>query len=298
MLKLFLVAVHEVRGLGSTLRLLADLDRVYAERLGVRVGLLANWLRWRRLTGFLAYAKRLGLTVMVDNGGFQGSVSPVELARWARSNREHFDYLLAPDRPVALCVDGSAGLDERCAEGAVEETLRLHRVFIREARGVEEKILPVLQGHSPEAYIAFLDNVEEMGYRTDYAALGSAKLWQSRSRDRARRGRLEWLVYTLNSSLAGRGVRLHLLGIHGRDLAKVAGYAIVYSADSGSQGLNYRYKWRDVLNCSKLDEECYAKSIAREVALSLEPLAETLAKPRQRKLDEYLRRRVHGRSGT
>ena len=277
MLRAFLVSVHETGALHDIIAVLAELDKVYTDCCGVRVGLLANWLRWRNLRGYLELAKRLGLIVMVDNGGFQGSVEPEALARWLRGVQRLVDYVLVPDRPAALCAANGV-IDRGCGDGAVEETVRLARRFLElaERYGIDhEKLVPVIQGYDVESYLRCYGELaallgERLGSTPRLWALGSAKLWGWRSRDRERRGRLRELLAALESRL--NGVQLHLLGIHGLDLHRVYYYDIVHSADSGSQGLNYRYKWRTVLGCRRFTAECYRRSVEYEVSLSLAPV--------------------------
>jgi len=270
MLRAFYVSIHETRALPEALYLLKRLDEEYQRRCGVRVGLLANWLRWRSLTGYLELAKRLGLLVLVDNGGFQGDVDPWKLASWACRHRDLFDYILLPDYPVARCLKGDR-LDLECARDAATETLNAAAWFVDTCRLPAERLVPVLQGWDPESYAASYEGIAEaLGAAPRYVALGSAKLWQKRSGDGERKGRLPWLLERLEELLPG--VRVHLLGIHGEDLHRVYSKSIVYSADSGSQGLNYRLKWRDVLRCRAIDTDCYMKSIEYEVRLSLKPL--------------------------
>ena len=280
MLRVFYIAVHETRGLMDTLRFIAGLSERLGGRIGVRLGILANWLRWGTLRSYLEYARRAGLTIMVDNGGFQGQADPGRLARWACINRELYDYILVPDRPAALCL-GDGTLDAKCAAKAVEETIVMARRFIERVAscGVPaEKVVPVVQGYDVDSYLRGFTMLREAymevyGVEPGLVAIGSAKLWGWRSRDRERRGRLRQLIVRLGRML-GDGVRLHLLGVHGRDLWNVYAERIVHSADSGSQGLNYKYKFRTVLGCRTLTAECYRRSIEREVTISLKPLLE------------------------
>ena len=237
MLRAFLVSVHETSALHDVIAVLAELDKMYTDCCGVRVGLLARWLR--------------GVQRLVD-------------------------YVLVPDRPAALCA-ANGTLDRGCGDGAVEETVMLARRFLElvERYGLDhEKLVPVIQGYDVESYLRCYGELvallgERLGSIPRLWALGSAKLWGWRSRDRERRGRLRELLAALESRL---NVQLHLLGIHGRDLHRVYYYDIVYSADSGSQGLNYRYKWRTVLGCKRFTAECYRRSVEYEVALSLAPV--------------------------
>ena len=287
MLRAFFVSIHETRALADILRLIASLDREYSECCGVRVGLLANWLRWRDLRGYLELAKKHGIIVMIDNGGFQGSTNPEALARWVRSVQHLVDHVLVPDRPVVLCLSDHT-VDPSCGDEAMEETVRLARRFFELAeryRIDHEKLVPVIQGYDVESYAKCYEGLvglyeERFGSKPQLWALGSAKLWQWRSRDRLRRRRLRKLLAELGERLGG--VRLHLLGIHGLDLKEVYAMSIVHSADSGSQGLNYIYKWRTVLKCKTLTAECYARSVEREVRLSLAPVRNRQLAPSQK----------------
>ena len=279
-MELFLIAVHETRGLLDTIRFIASLSERLERRAGVRLGILANWLRWGTLRSYLEYAKKHRLAIMVDNGGFQGLVDPERLARWACIHREIYDYILVPDKPAALCL-GDGTLNAECAARAVEETARMAKAFMERVASCSvpaERVVPVIQGYDVESYLHSYTALREVyanifGIEPRLVALGSAKLWGWRSKDRERRKRLRWLVTRLQERLHG-SARLHLLGVHGRDLWEVYAERIVYSADSGSQGLNYKYKFRTILGCKTLTVECYQRSIEREVMLSLKPLLE------------------------
>ena len=300
MLRVFLVSVHETGMLRYVLETLARLDAVFRGCCGVRVGLLVNWRKWRYRVEWVVGAKRrYGLVVLVDSGAFSEPVDPVDVvryARWACSVHRFVDGFLMPDR-LALRERGARGRLE-----AIDETVKAHALWalVASGCGAHRGGVAVLQGLYPDEYLEtlaqLLEYVEEYsvlaetqsmsgngGVFAGVYALGSLKArgWRAPS---PLRGTLRRLLGELEDLLPP-GTRLHLLGVHGRDLHQVWHLDSVYSADTGAQGLNYTKKHRDVLGCNGLDPRCYAKAVEHEVLSSLEPL---LRLSRVHTLDEFL----------
>ena len=298
MLRVFLVSIHETGMLRVVLEALARLDAVFRECCGVRIGLLANWVKWRGLVPWLAAAKRrYGLVVLVDSGAFSAPVEPREVvgyARWACSVHRFVDGFLMPDRLV-LGEPGARGRLE-----AIDETVRAHVLWALVASrcGAHRRGVAVLQGLYPDEYLETL--VQLLEYAEEYSvlaetlslgggggpfagvyALGSLKArgWRARH---PLRGTLKRLVKEISGLIPG--ARFHLLGVHGRDLHRLWHLDSVHSADTGAHGLNYTKKHRDVLGCNGLDSECYARAVEYEVVSSLRPLLEA---SRLRPLDEF-----------
>ncbi len=298
MLRVFLVSIHETGMLRVVLETLSRLDAVFRECCGVRVGLLASWVKWRGLVPWLVEAKRrYGLVVLVDSGAFSAPVEPREVvgyARWACSVHRFVDGFLMPDR-LALRERGARGRLE-----AIDETVRAHTLWALVASrcGAHRRGVAVLQGLYPDEYLETL--VQLLEYAEEYSvlaetqslggdgpfagvyALGSLKArgWRAQH---PLRGTVKHLLGELSRLIPG--ARFHLLGIHGRDLHRVWHLENVYSADTGAQGLNYTKKHRDVLRCDGLTPECYARAVEYEVVSSLGPL---LRLSRLRPLDEFI----------
>ncbi|AEM38231.1 hypothetical protein Pyrfu_0359 [Pyrolobus fumarii 1A] len=289
MLRVFLVSVHETNALREALETLARLDRELSRCCGVRIGLLANWLKWRyRLEWLVAAKRRYGLIVYVDSGGFQGRVEPEEYAGWLCRYWRLVDVVFAPDDPVLLCGDP---LDEQCRRRKIWRTMALAVEFAQlvteRCPGALQRLSLTLQGLTPDEYMecyqGIIDMLGSVGVEASdlnpLITLGSLKLRSWRSRVAGLRGTIAEVVSEINLK------PLHLLGVHGRDLHKVLNNANVHSADTGAQGLNYILKHRDVLGCERLGPECYARAVEREVFSSLEPL---LKLSKLRTLDKFI----------
>ncbi len=288
MLATFYVSVHEVRALPAALYLLRELDEEYGRAAGVDVGLLANWLRWKSLVGYLVLARKLGLPVLVDNGGFQGNVDVQAYAR----------FVCLVSRLQVVREYGGVRFLAPDAFKDPERTLRLHERFYSLVEEMCENalslIVPVLQGNSVEEYARLYDVYLERGWirPSDYLAVSGLKPhgWRGdpKIREKLPLPRLlAELLARIGRDLEDWHITLHLLGIHGKDIGILNEKGVLqrarFSADSGSQGLNYRFKWRSVLQCKALTIDCYLKSIEREVGLSLKPLL-------NRPLEAYMHR--------
>ena len=302
-MRFFYVAIAETRE--DMVRAIIETIREWNERLRgkVEVGVLVRYTKWRSRPCLpCRLAKDEGLPIFVDNGAFS-FLSSSELEAWPRLQvldywvrdyaewlREHageFDFATLSDLPV----HGRGFLSRARRHARIVLSTHLQARLLSMLPGfVRERMVPVVQGYLVTEYyesfrqLSSAGVLEESAYNLggDYRgviAVGSVCVRKSSSN-----GKTVVLAGGEAAGTLARFLRMfledccievrgfHFFGLHREAVSRWGLHERFYASDSGAHGLNYKYKWRTILNCKAPNSpECAARAVDYQLRRTLTP---------------------------
>ena len=319
--RFFYVAVAETRE--DMVRAIIETIEEWNERLRGRVvvGVLVRYAKWRsRHCLPCRLAKERGLPVFVDNGAFS-YLTAHDLEAWPRlqvldfwlrdyagwlvAREGEYDYAALTDVPV----HGREFLPEhmRRARIALSTHLQARLLAMLPAR-VRERMVPVLQGFKVTEYWESFNQLRGAGVLDDSAysaageyngvvAVGSVcvRKWSAGGKtgvlaEGRAAGTLAWFLRLFLEDCCYPSVSgFHFFGLHREAVSAFGSHSRFYGADSGAHGLNYKFKWKTVLNCTAPNTpDCAARAVERQLSRTLSPLL-------SRSVEEYMIKEVVSR---
>lgn len=296
-MRYFYVAPADARYIEDTIALISKWDEKMNRYWGLRVGILLRFTIWNDCKA-CRLAEKYNVPVFVDNGAFayltgSGAPSPKWLPDyylWLKRWGNYITVAALPDLPVhgREFYPGPERLRR------IKLSIRLHREFARMLKwmpDVLEKTILVLQGYLLEEYLYAYKSMREVAELRETCTMGggcpyhgvygvgsvcvrkpSSRGQTSVLADGKAAGSLhnflrEFLNYRWLEDVRG----FHFFGLHAEAIQRWGHHPRYYASDTGAHGMNYKYKWRDVLGCRAPDKQCYLKSIEHQLKRSLAP---------------------------
>ena len=314
-MRFFFVALAETKWIEDIIN---DAIKPFDERLwktrGVRVGILVRFTKWRGVCIPCKLADAYNVPLFVDNGAFE-YLSKTDLerphldmrvlhrwlsdyARWLTSWYTYATAAALPDIPV----HGRDFLPADIRLDRIVLTSRLHTMFARMLRGLEpeamRKTIIVIQGFEVHEYqlSAALNLTPELTETCTLAGgceyhgivgVGSVCVRKPSAAGKTAvlaggvaAGTLRSFMREFLAARWPREIRgFHFFGLHTEAVHHFAMHPRYFASDSGAHGMNYKYKWRTVLGCRRLDKECYVRAVTDQLRRTLRPLLNTVLTP-------------------
>ena len=308
-MRYFYIAVAKTRHLESIFNVVAEYSDELWRVHGVRVGVLIRFAKWKKGCHPCKLADMYGIPLFVDNGAFS-YLSAAELenpsldsakirkwvteyASWSSTWYTYATALALPDIPV----HGRDFLPPDLRRQRIELTARLHAWFARMLRRAEpaalEHFMAVLQGYTVEEYMYSLklhtQNIDDLGETASFNpgrepyggvfGVGSVCVRKLSAGGKTAllaggkaAGTLHDFMREFLSADWPRPVTgFHFFGLHTDAVRRWGLHSRYYASDSGAHAMNYKYKWRTVLGCRRLDEECYRRAVESQIRKTLAP---------------------------
>lgn len=221
--------LRKARELGAPVLLSANAFSVWARRDGWR-----EWTRFRKaplqlLEGMDAYLDSAGFVAASRYGGFEWSVDAyLDLCEafpwtWFAAMDYCVEPQIAPDRTAVLdrLAMTTASL-KACLSGARE-------------RGIDRRLLPVVQGWKPDDYARCL---ERISFAIDRPVIGVGSVCR---RNLGGPDGIFAVVDRLHDELGSAPTKLHLFGVKSEAVAALAGHPRIASFDSQAYGIRARH---------------------------------------------------------
>jgi hypothetical protein len=231
-----------VRDLGAPVLFSANAFSVWSRAGGRRA-----WRRFR--TNHLALLD--GLDVVLDSAGF---VAARCYGSYPWTVDDYLDFAAAyPFRWFAamdFCVEPEIARDRAAIAGRIKATVSSLARCLEgaEARGVRARLMPVVQGRTPDDYTGCLEAVQSVAGRTALLGVGSVCRRPATGPD----GVLA-IVDRLDRELGADAARLHLFGVKSTTAAALAHHPRIASFDSQAYGVQAR-RLAHSLGCSKTND--------------------------------------------
>lgn len=309
-MRFFYIALAETRHLEDIFQLLDTWSHRLHPTRGVLVGALVRFTKWRSGCLPCKLAEKYGVPLFVDNGAFSyltaselenptldsGKINMwiMDYSSWIAAWHNHLTAYALPDIPV----HGREFLPPELRRRRIELTARLHERFTRLLRSKEPHAITngvvVLQGYTLDEYMYSLklhmNNIDLLSEtrsfnpgREPYGGIfgvGSVCVRKPSSKGKTAVIAEGKAAGTLNSFMKQfleadwpqPLIGFHFFGLHTDAIKAHAMHPRYYASDTGAHGLNYKYKWRTVLGCRRLDRDCYLSAIDRQIRISLAPL--------------------------
>ncbi len=310
-MKYFYIAVAETRYLEDIYSKIKEWDERLNKLRGIRVGVLVRFAKWKTGCKPCKLSEKYDVPLFVDNGAFsylsasdleQEALDDRALHKWITDYSKWiaawYPYVTAaamPDVPV----HGRDFLPSSLRAARIWLTAGLHQLFAKMLRRMEpaalEKMIVVLQGFTVEEYWKSLqlhlgnadhlsDTLSFNPGREPYGGVfgvGSVCVRKPSSKGKTAilaggkaAGTLkefmrDFLSYGWPELVRG----FHFFGLHTEAVRWFASHPRYYASDTGAHGLNYKYKWRTVLGCERLDGKCYQKAVESQLKATLGHLA-------------------------
>lgn len=192
-----------------------------------------KWLKFRRppLSRFGHVPIRLdsaGFVAMSEYGGFPWTVDDyLDLCAAAP-----WDWFASMD----MCVEPEIAVNESDIFDRIAGTVRLNLLCMNgaEERGIQDRLMPVIQGWEPHHYLRCLDRMSACLDGRKLVGVGS----MCRRHVEGWTGILE-VVDALDRALPA-GVKLHLFGLKSQGMAELRGHDRIASVDSQAYGIRAR----------------------------------------------------------
>lgn len=269
----------------------------YNRRLGVEVGVLVRWTKWRKVKPLYGLHERYGVKLFVDSAGFEqlvgGDVSnplfPYKYASWFNRFSDTVDYVAVPDIPVH---GRREFFNKHKRMRLINETIKRSKLFVSSVED-KDKVILVLQGYEVDEYKyslsmylgdpVFHDTRSLAHGNGDYyrvLAVGSVCVRKPESAGKTTviagglgAGTLFKFMDEFLGSKWQDWIRgFHFFGLHTSAIRRYGRHKLFYGSDTGAYGLNFKWKWKTTLGCEKPDAKCYAKAIEKQILVSLRSL--------------------------
>jgi hypothetical protein len=136
-----------------------------------------------------------------------------------------------------MCVEPEAARDEETVLNRISATVRLNLACHREAvgRGIEDRLMPVIQGWRPDHYLRCIDRMDTLLQDRQIVGVGS----MCRRHAAGPTGVLS-ILDRLDRAFGSNPAKLHLFGLKSTVLEMVAAHPRVASVDSQAYGVAAR----------------------------------------------------------
>jgi hypothetical protein len=194
---------------------------------------------WREWRGFRVPSPEVfaWLPVHLDSAGF---VAAAKYRGWPWAVENYLDLCAAaPWRWFASmdwCVEPEVAADEDTVLDRISGTVRLNVQCLNAARerGIQDRLMPVIQGWEPDHYLRCLDRLS--GVLGGYQLVGVGSM--CRRHVEGVRGVLQ-VVDALDRA-APAGMRFHLFGLKSQAAGELRGHPRIASVDSQAYGVRAR----------------------------------------------------------
>lgn len=194
---------------------------------------------WREWQGFRIPPPEIfsSVPIHLDSAGF---VAAVKYRGWPWAVENYLDLCAAaPWRWFASmdwCVEPEVARDTETVVDRISGTVRLNVQCLNAARerGIQDRLMPVIQGWEPDHYLRCLDRLGGVLDGYDLVGVGS----MCRRHVEGLRGVLQ-VVEALDRA-APAGMRFHLFGLKSQAAGELRGHPRVASVDSQAYGVRAR----------------------------------------------------------